>query len=120
MYKENIFDVIYDAHIAIGHGGRNRMIKKTQIKYKSITAESIMLYLSLCVPWLKKLKVPKIGLAIKPVIFSEMNSRAQIDLLDMKSQPDRDLKWILVYQDHLTKFVYFAIKTKDPNRYKKN
>ena len=79
-----------------------------------------MLYLSLCVPCLKKSKVPKKGLVIKPMIFSEMNSRAQVDLIDMQSQPDRDLKWILVYQDHLTKFVYFAIKTKDPNRYKKN
>ena len=42
--KEDMFDVIHDAHLAIGHSGRNRMIKETQIKYKNITAESIMLY----------------------------------------------------------------------------
>ena len=35
----------------------------------------------------------------------EMNSRAQVDLIDMQSQPDGDLKWTFVYQDHLTKFV---------------
>ena len=39
------------------------------------------------------------------MIFSEMNSRAQVDLIDMQSQPNGDLKWILVYKDHLTKFV---------------
>ena len=39
------------------------------------------------------------------MIFSEMNSRDQVVLIDMQSQPGRDLKWILVYQDHLTKFV---------------
>ena len=61
--------------------------------------------LSLCVPCLKKSKVPRKGLVIKPMIFSEMNSRAQVDLIDMQRQPDGDLKWILVYQDHLTKFV---------------
>ena len=72
---------------------------------QKITAESIMPYLSLCVSCLKKLKVPIKGLIVKPMIFSEMNSRAQVDLIDMQSQPDRDLKWILVYQDHLTKFV---------------
>ena len=33
------------------------------------------------------------------MIFNEMNSRAQVDLIDMQSQ------WILAYQDHLTKFV---------------
>ena len=38
-------------------------------------------------------------------MFSEMNSRAQVDLIDMQSQPNRDLRWILVYQDHLTKLV---------------
>ena len=64
------------------------MIKETQTKYKNITAESVILYLSLCVPCLKKSKVPK-----------------KVDLIDMPSQPDGDVKWILVYQDHLTKFV---------------
>ena len=81
------------------------MIKRTQTKYKNITAESIMLYLSLCVPFIKRLAVPKKGLVIKTMIFSKMNSRAQVDLIDMQSQPDGDLKWILVYQDHLTKCV---------------
>ena len=45
--------------------------------------------------------------------FSEMNSRAQVDLADMESQPDGDLKYILLYQDHLTKFVPFhPVKSK--------
>ena len=39
------------------------------------------------------------------MIFSEINSRVQADLADMKSQADGDVKWILVYQDHLTKSV---------------
>lgn len=34
-----------------------------------------------------------------------MNSRCQIDLIDMQAQPDGNYKLILVYQDHLTKFV---------------
>ena len=30
MYKKvDIFDVIHDAHLAIGHGGQTRMIKET-------------------------------------------------------------------------------------------
>ena len=76
VQKEDIFDVIYNAHLAIGHDGRNRMTKETQTKYKNITAESIIPYFSLCVPCLKKSKVPKKGLVIKPMIFSEMNSRS--------------------------------------------
>jgi hypothetical protein len=34
-----------------------------------------------------------------------MNSRCQVDLIDKQSNPDRDMKFILVYQDQLTKFV---------------
>ena len=83
VQKEDIFDVIHDDYLAIGQGGRNRMIKETQTKYKNITAESIMLYLRLCVPCLKKSKVLKKGLVIKPMIFSEMNSGAHVDLIDM-------------------------------------
>ena len=93
--KKDILDVIYDAHLAIGQGGRNEIIKETQTKHKNITTESIMLYLNLCIPCLKNSKVQKKCLVIKPVIFSEMNSRAQVDLIDMQSQPGGDLKWIL-------------------------
>ena len=56
VQKEDIFDVIHDAHVAIGHGGRNRMIKETQTKCRNITAESIMLYKRLCFPCLKKIE----------------------------------------------------------------
>ena len=35
VQKEDIFDVIHDVHLAIGHDGRNRMIKETQRKYKN-------------------------------------------------------------------------------------
>jgi transposase InsO family protein len=34
-----------------------------------------------------------------------MNSQCQVDLIDMQSNPDCYMKFILVYQDHLTKFV---------------
>ena len=44
VQKEDLFDVVHDAHLTIDHGGGNRMIKEIQTKYKNITAESIMLY----------------------------------------------------------------------------
>ena len=59
----------------------------------------------LCVPCLKKAKVMKKGLVVKPMIFNDMNSRGQVDLIDMQTQANAEYKWIMVYQDHLTKFV---------------
>jgi len=74
-------------------------------KYKNITRESIMLYLNVCISCQKKGSTAKKGLVVKPIISNELNSRCQIDLIDMQEQRDENYKFILVYQDHLTKFV---------------
>ena len=71
---EELFNVIHEIHVSIGHGGRNRMVKEIGLKYKNIIAECIMVYLNLWVPCLKKSKVTKKGLVVKPKIFSDMNS----------------------------------------------
>jgi hypothetical protein len=48
--------------------------------------------------------MPKKGLTVKPIIHTEINSRCQVDLIDMQANSDNDYKFIMVYQDHLTKF----------------
>jgi transposase InsO family protein len=53
----------------------------------------------------KNKKTQKKRIVVKPILHNEMNSRCQVDLIDMQSNPDPDIKFILVYQDHLTKFV---------------
>ena len=60
----------------------------------------------------KKQKSPKKGIVVKPVLHNEMSSRCQVDLIDMQSNPDRDMKFILVYPDHLTKFVLRSLHSK--------
>lgn len=102
---DELFNVTHDAHIAVGHGGRTRMIKELARKYKNVTVEAIVTYLRLCETCQKKQKILKKGIVVKPILHNELNSRCQIDLIDMQSNPDRDMKFILLYQDHLTKFV---------------
>ena len=47
------------------------------------------------------------------MMFRDMNSRGQVDLIDMQSQADGEFKWILVYQDHLAKIIQLrATKSK--------
>ncbi|GFU77811.1 KRAB-A domain-containing protein 2 [Trichonephila clavipes] len=52
-----------------------------------------------------KHSAPKKGIVVKPMISSELNSRCEVDLIDLQSNRDGEYKFILVYQDHLTKFV---------------
>ncbi|XP_022183090.1 KRAB-A domain-containing protein 2-like [Myzus persicae] len=64
-----------------------------------------MVYLKLCVQCQKKAVHPRRGLVSKPILESTFNSRAQVDLIDMQSQHYNDYRFIMNYQDHLTKYV---------------
>lgn len=73
-------------------------------KYCNVTRTAIQIYLSLCEQCQGKKKIRKKGLVVAPILSDHMNSRCQVDLIDMQSEPDRDYRFILNYQDHLTKF----------------
>jgi len=103
--NDELFDILHSTHSAIGHGGRNRMSAELKMKYCNITNETIMVYLSLCVHCQKKSSNPKRGLVSKPILHNAFNSRALIDLIDMQSQCINNFRFIMNYQDHLTKFV---------------
>ena len=45
------------------------------------------------------------SLVTNPILSSSFASRGQVDLIDMRTVPDGEFKWILNYQDHFTKWV---------------
>ena len=103
---EDTYDIISKAHIATGHGGRDRMLKHLNQKYANITTEAVELFKLYCIVCQEKRKRPKTtGVVVKPILSREFNSRGQVDLIDMQSAPQGRFKWIMVYQCHLTKFV---------------
>ena len=103
---EDTYDIVKRAHIATGHGGRDRMAKEVNKRYANITRDALELFKSYCQECQKKRKRPRTqGVVVRPILTKEYASRAQIDLIDMQSMTRNSFKWILVYQDHLTKFV---------------
>ncbi|CAI6370762.1 unnamed protein product [Macrosiphum euphorbiae] len=46
--NENIYDVLHDVHLSIGHGGKHRMNAEVKKKYKNITQEAVSIYLKFC------------------------------------------------------------------------
>ena len=99
-----MFDIIHKTHLRVGHGGRNILYRKIDENYANITRNWVMSYLELCIICEKKKKLPKKGLTIKSLQFKESNVRGQAHLIDMQSCPDGEFKFILDYQDHLSKF----------------
>lgn len=108
---EDLFEVLHAAHIKIGHGGRDRMLYELNTGYKNITSQQIVIFVQCCEVCEKKKSGMKKGVVVKPLVFSQFNSRAQLDLIDLQSQPDRDFHFVFVYQDHLTKFVVLRALT---------
>nr|XP_027777949.2 SCAN domain-containing protein 3 [Marmota flaviventris] len=112
LHSEDLFDILHDTHLSIGHGGRTRMEKELQAKYKNITKEVIMLYLTLCKPCQQKNSKLKKVLTSK---IKEVNSRCQVDLIDMQLNPDGEYKFIMYYQDLHTKLSFLrSLKSKRP------
>ena len=112
--NEDIYDRILGAHIDLGHGGINKMKKELNPKYANITQDAITLFISLCEECeVRKVKKNTKSLVHKPIRSNEFWSRAQVDLIDMQSEPDGEYKWILNCQDHFTKFNHLRpLKTK--------
>ncbi|XP_019840917.2 SCAN domain-containing protein 3 isoform X2 [Bos indicus] len=113
LHSEDLFDILHDTHLSTGHGGRTRMEKELQAKYKNITKEVIMLYLTLCKPCQQKHSKLKKVLTSKPI--KEVNSRCQVDLIDMQLNPDGEYKFIMHYQDFRTNLSFLrSLKSKRP------
>ena len=95
---------IHFAHVESGHGGRDITKDKVNDKFANVTKDQINTYLELCEKCCLKKSKQRKGLVVKPIVSNDLNSRCQLDLIDMQSQPDGEYKFIMNYQDHLTKF----------------
>ena len=55
------------------------------------------------------------GVVVRPILSRDFSSRGQVDLIDMQSHAHMNYKWIMVYEDHLTKFcVLRSLTSKRP------
>ncbi|XP_071137215.1 KRAB-A domain-containing protein 2-like [Mytilus edulis] len=103
---EDMYSIVQKIHISIGHGGRDKMVKEANRKYANVSYEALELYKELCEECqLKKRRSASKGVVAKPIISKEFNSRGQVDLIDMQSFKYNDYRFLMLYQDHLTKFV---------------
>jgi hypothetical protein len=73
-------------------------------KYCSVTRQVIDLILTLCEQCQLKNETPKSGLFVRLIIAVYMNSRCQVDLIDMQPEADGCYRFIMNYQHLLTKF----------------
>ena len=112
--ESEMFDVIYDAHVTVCHGGQKRTYCEVKKTVANVTREQIAIFLSYCITCEEKRATKKNKRVVKPLTSNGYSERGQVDLIDMRSCKTIDnYCFILHYQDHFTKFsILKALRSK--------
>jgi hypothetical protein len=100
---EDLFDVIRDAHVGMGHARTARnILLELKNSWFGITAADVQLVIDLCPICISNTSRIKSSQTPLKMIFSPtIGHRAQVDLIDMTSNETEDgFKWIVRYRDH--------------------
>lgn len=112
--REEYFEVLMEAHKSCGHGGRDKILNLIKSRFY-IPKKAVEIFVSHCPTCANKRNVPKKGIISNPIASQDFNVRGQVDLIDFRSCPDGEYKWLLIYQDNATKFINLRpLKTKRP------
>ncbi|CAF2081135.1 unnamed protein product [Rotaria magnacalcarata] len=110
---EHYYQILQEAHLKTGHGGRDKMRHEITQHYYWIPSKIIDSFLSTCMSCQvrRPLKLHVIPTAIISLGFM---TRLQMDLIDMRTRPDGEFKWILHCRDHFTKYSWaYALPSKE-------
>jgi hypothetical protein len=104
---EDLFDVMYDLHVVqCRHTGYQALYKSVKQKYDTSITERACRAFTLGCPVCHKHKSrqgpPKAG--SNPIETHGFSERQQVDLIDLRSTDCERYKWLLVLQDHGTKY----------------
>jgi len=106
------FDRIVQVHHELGHAGYKRTHSAIHQRYYGISQPEVAWLVARCQTCLlnrgNKSKGP-----LKPIISNAILEWVQIDLINMRHEPDGQYKWILHVVDHFSKYTcLFALKSK--------
>ncbi|XP_070183031.1 KRAB-A domain-containing protein 2-like [Littorina saxatilis] len=101
--REELFATIARCHVHVGHGGRDKTWAEIKANYAGVHHSAVSVFLKTC-PSCRQRQVVKSLPSGKAMINLSFLLRVQIDLIDFRSRPDRDFKWILHARDCFSKF----------------
>ncbi len=110
---EDMFEVIYEFHcIKRGHQGIIKSKEVIDNKYVGITTKILQNFRKCC--YICDLKeTQQTQPRLTPIISSAIFERTQLDLIDMRANPDEEYQWIEHMMDHSGQFhVLWAQKHK--------
>ena len=111
---EEQYDIIQRVHLEHNHVRRDGLHKRLVQEYHGITEKACVLFLASCEEChLRKANKSVKSLVVKPISSTRFLSRCQVNLIDFRDMSEQHnmsdsgtpYKWLLVYQDHFTKYL---------------
>jgi hypothetical protein len=107
---DQVFKVIYEAHLKTGHGGMDNTYAELSNDFHNITQNQVKIFKKLCPSCNRQnVAIRTLPGAARPVVSDEFRQRFQVDLIDMRSNPQKnihgtEMRWILTCKDHFMGF----------------
>ncbi|XP_063929970.1 uncharacterized protein LOC135142222 [Zophobas morio] len=102
VHDDELFYVFHYTHINLKHAWRERMASELKKRFANIVTRDIMTYLNACTQCQRKRLYNKSDR--EPLIYSNISAHCSINFIDYHLRSDGGYKYVLVYQNHLTKF----------------
>jgi len=103
--EESFTNIIQDIHIATGQKSETKTFYKIQETYANITKAGVRSFIVNCERCAEKAKKKLArSVVVRSISASSLNERGQVDLIDYRTEPDGDNKWVMHYEEHLSEF----------------
>ena len=114
MPKNELFNLFETVHSDDGkHLGRDRLFTELKKQFAGFSRKIVLKFVGMCPECqLQKSKKSLKSTVTKPIRSSDFASRGQVDLIDMQTSRamNEPYNFLLVYQDHLRKFIVLRLK----------
>lgn len=108
-----IFSLVLKFHVDLGHAGYKKTYKAIQNGYYGIVRDDVSWLLMRCRTCMVN-RVNRSRGVLEPIVSNFTLERVQIDLVDMRHEPDGQYKWLLHIRDHFSKYTsLYALKSKE-------
>lgn len=105
-----VYSIIVNTHCSIPHGGQEKTFSRLSAEYYAIIRPEVHWLLKHCkVCGLNRPNRTRPPL--EPIVVSHLFERVQIDLIDMRHEPDDQFKWICHMKDHWSKLSFLRAAT---------
>lgn len=100
---DEMFNTIVHEHCAIQHQGTNKTWYEVSKRYHGIPKRAVDWVLQRCMLCHVQSAGPRPA-PWHPIVSHRVMERVQMDLIDMREQPDGKYRWILHIKDHYSRF----------------